>query len=292
LVEARPDLCPDFVVGEGAGERIPTPEGPVYLLDHGVKATASATLTVLGIPGDASLPDAGASAVFQLARLLRRLEEYRSPERVPDQLRPLLDVVAPGSDGVEERLRRARQAHPALDRILGGLTGTVIHPTIVEAAPPQNQVSDRAQATLACIVLPGTTAGELEAELRAALGEGSYQLEVTEPKGGLLSDTGTDLHRAIEDFLSERDPGATLVPALGYGFSDCHVLREAYGSVAYGFIPFRHADPMTNLTTKHGVDERVLVEDLVFQLDAALHIARSMGGRGATRCPQEAGRTA
>src|SRR3954469_2935617 len=57
FVEQRPDLCPDFVIGEGAGERYETPTGPIYLLDHGVKATASATLTVRGRPGDASLPD-------------------------------------------------------------------------------------------------------------------------------------------------------------------------------------------------------------------------------------------
>jgi acetylornithine deacetylase/succinyl-diaminopimelate desuccinylase-like protein len=48
LVEARPELCPDFIVGEGAGERIPTPAGPIYLLDHGVKATASATASRTG----------------------------------------------------------------------------------------------------------------------------------------------------------------------------------------------------------------------------------------------------
>jgi acetylornithine deacetylase/succinyl-diaminopimelate desuccinylase-like protein len=277
LVEARPELCPDFIVGEGAGERIPTPAGPIYLLDHGVKATASATLTVHGTAGDASLPDAGGSAVFELARLLRRLEGYRSPTRIPDELVPVLDAVAPGDSDRHERLRRARAVHPALDRILGALTGTVIHPTIIEAPPPQNQVADRAEATFACIVLPGTTTADLEAELRTALGEGSYELEVTEPMGGLISETGTPLHRAIEDFLRDADPEARLVPTLGYGFSDCHVMREAYGSVAYGFIPFRHVDPMVNLTTKHGADERVLVDDLEFQVEAAMAIARSMG---------------
>jgi acetylornithine deacetylase/succinyl-diaminopimelate desuccinylase-like protein len=51
FVEARPDLRLDYVVGEGAGERYDTPAGPVYLLDHGVKASSSATLTVRGRPG-------------------------------------------------------------------------------------------------------------------------------------------------------------------------------------------------------------------------------------------------
>src|SRR4051795_12287480 len=73
FVEARPDLCPDFLVGEGAGERYETPAGPLYLLDHGVKATAAATVTVGGQSGDASLPVADGNALFELARLLARL---------------------------------------------------------------------------------------------------------------------------------------------------------------------------------------------------------------------------
>src|SRR4051812_23876221 len=48
FVEQRPDLSIDYLVGEGAGERIATTAGPIYLLDRGVKATASATLTVRG----------------------------------------------------------------------------------------------------------------------------------------------------------------------------------------------------------------------------------------------------
>src|SRR4051812_37379600 len=76
LVKEKPDLCPDYLVGEGTGERYDTPQGPVYLLDHGVKQTASATLTVRGRAGDASLPDLGPSAAFELARLLTRLRDY------------------------------------------------------------------------------------------------------------------------------------------------------------------------------------------------------------------------
>jgi acetylornithine deacetylase/succinyl-diaminopimelate desuccinylase-like protein len=193
FVEARPDLRPTFVIGEGAGERYGTSAGPIYLLDHGVKATASATLTVRGRDGDASLPDAGPNAVLELARLLVRLADYRSPIRVLPEVAPVIDAAAPGDGPPELRL----------------------------AAAP--------------------------------------------------------LRHAIEAFLADRDPEARLVPTLGYGFSDCHVFREAYGCVAHGFIPFRHADALTNLETKHGPDERVLVDDLVFQTDAAMSVARTIG---------------
>src|SRR4051795_6935447 len=130
FVEARPDLSPDFVVGEGSGERFDTPSGPIYLLDHGVKASVTATLTVRGRPGDASLPDSGPNALYELARLLGRLQAYRSPVQIPPQLQPVIDALAPGAAPPEERLSRARAQHPALDRLLGALVGTTIQPTI------------------------------------------------------------------------------------------------------------------------------------------------------------------
>jgi acetylornithine deacetylase/succinyl-diaminopimelate desuccinylase-like protein len=277
FVEARPDLNPDFVVGEGSGERFDTPSGPVYLLDHGVKASVSATLTVRGRPGDASLPDSGPNALYELARLLGRLQAHRSPVQIPAQLQPVLDALAPGDAPPEQRLATARAQHPALDRILGALVGTSIQPTILESPAPQNVVPSEATLTLTCVVLPDTTGDELERELRDALGEGDYELELTPPKGGSLSDANTPLRDAIEAFLANADPDARLIPALAYGYSDCHVLREAYGSVIYGFIPFRHADPMSNLTSKHGADEHVLVDDLLFQTQAARSIARTIG---------------
>jgi hypothetical protein len=101
-------------------------------------------------------------------------------------------------------------------------------------------------------------------------------LDVAPPKGGSSSDPDTPLRDTIEAFLADHDPDARLIPALGYGYSDCHVLREAYGSIAYGFIPFRYGDAMTNLKTKHGADERILLDDLCFQVQAAHTIAREL----------------
>jgi acetylornithine deacetylase/succinyl-diaminopimelate desuccinylase-like protein len=149
---------------------------------------------------------------------------------------------------------------------------------VLEAKGPANVVAERTEVTMQCLVLPRVTKAEVEAELREALGPGDYELNVETPEGGSISPTDTVLHAAIAAFLAEGDPDATLIPSLGYGFSDCHFMRDAYGSVAYGFIPFRHADPMTNLTTKHAVDERVLIDDLVFQTKAALAVARTVGG--------------
>jgi len=278
LVEARPDLCPDYVVGEGAGERYETPHGALYLLDCGVKGSAPATLTVHGTAADASLPGNGESALDELARLLARLDAHRPELRVRPELGPLLDALAPGGDDVEERVARARAAHPVLGRIVEALTQTVVAATTARTADTSNIVTDRVEVTVNCVTVPFTTREEVERELRAALGPGRYELEVSDPHGGdLVSPADTPLAEAIRGFLAERDPEARLVPALGFGYSDCHAMRESYGSVAYGFIPFRDADPLANMTTKHGVDERIPIADVGYQVDAALHVARAIG---------------
>src|SRR3954465_9133062 len=121
FVEEKPDLRPDYVVGEGAGERYATPHGPVYLLDHGVKQTASATLTVHGRPGDASLADHVASATSELARLLTRLDEYEPTPRIHTAGEPLLEFLAPGVEDDADRVAAARAADPGLDLIIGAL---------------------------------------------------------------------------------------------------------------------------------------------------------------------------
>src|SRR4051794_14199339 len=74
-----------------------------------------------------------------------------------------------------------------------------------------------------------------------------------------------------------RSAGHRASRTLAYGYSDCHTIRDAYGTTAYGFIPFRHADAMVNLVTKHVIDERVLIADLLFETEAAMHIAHTIG---------------
>ena len=290
FVEQKPDLRPDYVVGEGAGERYETPGGPIYLLDHGVKQTASATLTVHGRPADASLADHAASATSELARLLTRLDEYEPTPRIHPAVEPLLELLAPGVDGDVARVAAARAANPGLGLVIGALVTNVFQATVITAPGPRNVVREEVSVTVSCVALPGVTKAELEAELRQALGEGRYTLEVAEPEGGLLSPTTSPLRAAIEEFLAERDPRARLVPTLGYGYSDCDTMREAYGSITHGFIPFPNADPLVNLTTKHGIDERVRLDDLAFQTDAATHVARTIGSlkrepRGAVAAP-------
>lgn len=111
FVEELPDLCPHFIIGEGSGERMVTVDGPVYSWTAGSRSSASATLTVRGRAGDASLTDAGSSALTELRRLLDRLADYEPAVRIHPDLLPVLDALGGEGDDAQ-RLARARAAAP------------------------------------------------------------------------------------------------------------------------------------------------------------------------------------
>ena len=92
-----------------------------------------------------------------------------------------------------------------------------------------------------CRLLPGQTPADAEAIVRAALGEGDYEIEFLESVGGTRSDLDTTLWSALAEFTTGMEPGARLMPFACPGFTDSHFLREAYGTTAYGFFPIsRH----------------------------------------------------
>ena len=80
--------------------------------------------------------------------------------------------------------------------------------------------------------------------------------------GGTESPLGTPLHEAIAASLEAADPGAMLVPTLSTGFTDAAYMRQAFGTVAYGFWPLRHTPLDVYEGGMHNKDERIHRDDL------------------------------
>jgi len=64
-------------------------------------------------------------------------------------------------------------------------------------------------------------------------------------------------------------PGAKVGALMTAGFTDSHWLREAFGTVAYGFFPSSGEMPAeVSATLVHSADERIPVEALDFGTEA------------------------
>jgi len=87
----------------------------------------------------------------------------------------------------------------------------------------------------------------------------------------------TPLWEAIEELVAAEEPGAMVAPVILSGFTDSHYLREAFGTIAYGFFPMRTMDPQLASRLIHSGDERIPVEDLEFATRFLVRLARRMG---------------
>jgi acetylornithine deacetylase/succinyl-diaminopimelate desuccinylase-like protein len=151
-----------------------------------------------------------------------------------------------------------------------------LSPTMIDASRQRNVIPALCEITVDCRLLPETRPADVEPLLRAALGNGSYELEFLEAVGGTRSRLDTPLWDALAQFTETLEPGARLAPMACPGFTDSHFLREAYGTTAYGYFPLRAMD--TELATKlvHSANERIPVDDLELGVDMLRFAAHSL----------------
>ena len=267
LVGERPDLATDYVINEGAAERLTLADGRVVVtVNLGEKGAAAVRVTALGAGGATTLPQRGAHAVPRLARLIARLDAYVPRRRLLPGTRALLETLAgPFADAdLDAALARALALHPALADLVAPLYATTIAPTRLHGSEALNVMPARAAVDCDCRVLPGDDADGLLAELREALGDDlPYELDLLEPiTGGTSSPLDTPLFDACRAVLAALDPEAVLLPTLCNGFTDSHYARAAFGAVAYGIWPVRHTPYEVAAAGVHAADERIHVDDL------------------------------
>ena len=280
LVQEHPDLVrADYVLNEGGGERIEHRGRVAYTVGVGEKRCAAFAVTVHGKSGHASTPGAADNALVKLGPVIDRIQRMPRPTA---ELAALADFLAAvGEDGADpaDLVGRCRSENPLLAAAVEPMLGATIAPTISEASTAVNIIPGRARLVCDCRILPEMTHAEIEGAVRAALAGIDFEFEFVENVGGTLSPVGTPLYRAFEEFAPQIEAGATLAPMVNPGFTDSHYMREAFGSVAYGFMPMR-MDPLLAGVLVHSADERAAVDDLELAVRCFLHVARTVGEAG------------
>ena len=163
-----------------------------------------------------------------------------------------------------------------LPALVEPLLAFTLSPTMIDASHQRNVIPAQCEITVDCRLLPESTPADVEPLIRAALGDGRYDIEFEEVVGGTRSPLDTPLWDALERFTVGIEPGARLAPMACPGFTDSHYLREAFGTVAYGFFPSRVMPIETAARLIHSADERVPVEDLELGVSFLRHAAQTL----------------
>lgn len=277
LAQARPELVrSEFALNEGGGERVVLGDRAFYLCSVAEKVTAPFVLRVRGRSGHASVPGIADNALVKAARYVDALARIVPEPRLIPEVQRFLELVLGEAPPPEEALQRARRLHPLAAELVEPLLTVTLSPTMIQASRQRNVIPALCEVTVDCRLLPGTGPEEVEPLVRAALGDGDWELEWIERWGGTRSPLDTPLWRALASFVSTLEPGACLAPVCSAGFTDSHWLREAFGTTAYGFFPLRAMDAELASRLVHSADERISLDDLELGVEAFRHVATTL----------------
>jgi acetylornithine deacetylase/succinyl-diaminopimelate desuccinylase-like protein len=277
LVEAHPDAVrADFSVNEGAGDRVELGGKVLYLCSTAEKMSSPFVLRVHGRSGHASVPSIADNALVKAAPLITRLGEFSVEPQLIPEVEGFLTALLGSAPAAADALTAARAISPLAGELIEPLLGMTVSPTRARASDKRNVIPAVCEITVDIRLLPGQTPVDAEATLRAWLGPGDYELVNTEAQGGTRSVIGGPLWDAVQSFVEAEEPGATAAPICVAGFTDSHWLREAFGTVAYGFFPARALSPELAARLIHSADERVPVSDLELGVRFMRHAAQTV----------------
>ena len=279
LCEQHPDAVrTDYALNEGAGERMELFGRPFYLCSSAEKMSSPFRLRVHGRAGHASVPGIADNALVKAAPLIERLAAYRPELQLGPETDAMIQAVAGRPLEAAEALELAREADEAAAELLEPLLSLTLSPTMISASERRNVIPHVCEVVVDCRLLPGQTQAEVEPVLREVLGDGDYNFEWIEGRGGTRSPLGGPLWDAVESFVAQIEPQASVLPVPVAGFTDSHWLRDAFGTVAYGFFPTKAMDPQIAARLIHSADERIAVDDLELAVQCFRHAAVEMAG--------------
>ena len=267
-----------WCVNEGGGDRVVIDERPLYLCSTAEKATSPFVVRVRGTSGHASTPGIADNALLAAAPVLERLGRLETPLELGPEAKAFFEVLVGPVDDPAAALSALRARSPRAAAINEPMLRATVAPTQISASGQRNVIPALVEIVCDCRLLPGQMQDDLEPLVREALGDRGVELEWLERTGGTRSSLHTPLWEAIESFVADEEDGAALVPILLPGFTDSHFLREAFGTIVYGFFPMRAMDAELAAALVHSADERAAVEDLELGTRFLIRLARELQG--------------
>lgn len=287
MADNHPDaIRADYVLTENGGIHSGPSDAPFVGVNVAEKGVAWRKLTVRGTPGHGSMPFRRDNALIKAAGVVQRLADYRPAPRFTELWRTRVDTL-----GLSDEMKNALLDETAIDQLLDDLpsvpaaahlhacTHTTFSPNLVDGGHMKtNIIPDHVEINVDIRTLPGDGTEEVEAHLRAALGDlaDHVEVEIIMNDPASTSRVDTPLWDAIAQAVSIPFPTARLTPQLVVGFTDARIYREM-GAVAYGaglFSPSLDAGEFGSRF--HGHNERIDVESLALTTRFWLHTATNL----------------
>lgn len=291
---ARDAIMADYVLTESAGLHTGPSEAPFIGVNVGEKGVAWRRLRVRGTPGHGSTPYKANNALLTAAAVIGRISDYRPSPRFDELWRTRVETMGLSEEAQRELLDPSR-IDAFLDTLpipgpgahLHACTHTTFSCNTIgpgsdgDLAPTRmktNTIPDCIDIGVDVRTLPGESADDVDAHLRAALGDlyDKVEIQVVMNDPASISRSNTPLWDALARSIAKPFPTARPIPELVVGFTDSRIYRQM-GAVSYGaglFSP--DLDPSDFGRRFHGNDERIDVESLRLTTNLWLDVTRDL----------------
>ena len=263
-------ISTDYVLTENGGLHGGSADAPTISMKVGEKGVAWRRLRIKGTPGHGSRPFRADNAVVTAAAVVQRLAEYRPTPRFHEHWEREVGQLRLGDEQKAQLLDLE-----AIDRLLDDLpdgpathihacTHTTFSPNVFTSQTKTNVIPGEVFLDVDIRTMPGDETEEVDAHLRAALGElyPKVAVEVLMDDPATVSPTDTPLWHSLQRAVARAFPRAELNPGITVGFTDARVHRDL-GAVAYGAGLLSPAISPAEFGSRfHGNNERIDVESL------------------------------
>ncbi|MFT7286901.1 MAG: carboxypeptidase PM20D1 [Halieaceae bacterium] len=277
----------EYALNSDAGGGDLTADGRAvsYNIQAAEKTYATWEVTVRNPGGHSSRPRDD-NAIYDLARIIKSLEEHRFPvmwsemtlsyfqqvgEKMGGELGEAMVQFAynPEDEHAAEHLRK--------EPSYVGTTRTTCVVTMLNAGHAENALPQSATATVNCRIFPGVSVAAIEAELREVVGNPDAEFKLlAEPTESPISELRADVLSAVGKAVHRRYPGLDLISYMESGGTDGMHFRSA-GVPTWGISAvFMNPDEMY----AHGLNERVPIKAFYEGLDHWSVILRELAGEG------------
>lgn len=274
----------EYAINTDAGGGLLAPDGKpiIYLVQGAEKTYATFELKATNQGGHSSRPRSD-NAIYDLAKAVTRIGEYRFPVMSNELTRAYLGAVGkvtPGPAGAALRTFAANpQAAAAAEAIAGnpefvGTTRTTCVATMLNAGHAENALPQKATATVNCRIFPGVSVDDVQKQLATVVANPKIEFKLLgAPIVSPVSELRPDIQRAIAQSVHKRQPGVPLSPYLESGGTDGMVYRTAGIPTWASSGIFIKPDEMY----AHGLDERVPVQSFYDGVEHIHDLAVALG---------------
>jgi carboxypeptidase PM20D1 len=280
----------EYAINTDAGGGFLAPDGRpmIYLIQGAEKTYATFDLVATNPGGHSSRPRTD-NAIYDLAKAVTRVGEYRFPVQSNALTRQYLGAVGKVTPGPTGEALRNFAADPnneaAADALYGdpefvGTTRTTCVATMLEAGHAENALPQRATAKINCRIFPDVPVEQVRKALQQVIANPKIEVKTTgTPALSPVSEMRPDISAAITRSIRKYYPGVAVAPYLESGGTDGLIYRSA-GIPTWGSSgAFIKPDEMF----AHGLNERIPVKSFYESVDHLYDLAVDLGGAAPSR---------